>query len=347
MAAAFGAADPRDLLVGAESADDAAVFRLTDDLACVLTVDFFTPIVDDPYDFGRIAAANALSDVYAMGGEPRVCLNLMAFPRALGLDVAAAVLRGSADVVARSGALVAGGHTVEDEEPKFGLCVMGVVDPARLLKNGGARPGDALFLTKPLGTGLVTTALKRGVYTEDEAAPAVELMATLNAAAAAPVRSFAGRGAVHACTDVTGFGLLGHAHEMCASSGCGLEVVFDRLPLIDGALDLAARGVCPGKTRDVRAWAEGFARVVPAGPSVGQAPAGGEASPSEGPGAFEERARTAWNVLADPQTSGGLLVAVDPGAADAFEAELRAAGAPAAARIGAFVAGDSAVTVLL
>lgn len=342
MAAAFGAADPRDLLVGAESADDAAVFRLTDDLACVLTVDFFTPIVDDPYDFGRIAAANALSDVYAMGGEPRVCLNLMAFPRALGLDVAAAVLRGSADVVARSGALVAGGHTVEDEEPKFGLCVMGVVDPARLLKNGGARPGDALFLTKPLGTGLVTTALKRGVYTEDEAAPAVELMATLNAAAAAPVRSFAGRGAVHACTDVTGFGLLGHAHEMCASSGCGLEIDFGGLPLIDGALDLAARGVCPGKTRDVRAWAEGFAHVVPAA-----SPAGGEAPSPDGGDAWEERVRAAWNVLADPQTSGGLLVAVDPGAADAFEAELRAAGAPAAARIGAFVAGDSAVTVLL
>lgn len=342
MAAAFGAADPRDLLVGAESADDAAVFRLTDDLACVLTVDFFTPIVDDPYDFGRIAAANALSDVYAMGGEPRVCLNLMAFPRALGLDVAAAVLRGSADVVARSGALVGGGHTVEDEEPKFGLCVMGVVDPARLLKNGGARPGDALFLTKPLGTGLVTTALKRGVYTEDEAAPAVELMATLNAAAAAPVRSFAGRGAVHACTDVTGFGLLGHAHEMCASSGCGLEIDFGGLPLIDGALDLAARGVCPGKTRDVRAWAGGFARVVPAA-----SPAGGEAPSPDGGDAWEERVRAAWNVLADPQTSGGLLVAVDPGAADAFEAELRAAGAPAAARIGAFVAGDSAVTVLL
>ena len=342
MAAAFGAADPRDLLVGAESADDAAVFRLTDDLACVLTVDFFTPIVDDPYDFGRIAAANALSDVYAMGGEPRVCLNLMAFPRALGLDVAAAVLRGSADVVARSGALVAGGHTVEDEEPKFGLCVMGVVDPARLLKNGGARPGDALFLTKPLGTGLVTTALKRGVYTEADAAPAVELMATLNAAAAAPVRSLAGRGAVHACTDVTGFGLLGHAHEMCASSGCGLEIDFGRLPLIDGALDLAARGVCPGKTRDVRAWAEGFARVVPAA-----SPAGGETPSLDGGDAWEERVHAAWNVLADPQTSGGLLVAVDPGAADAFEAELRAAGAPAAARIGTFVAGDSEVTVFL
>ena len=311
------------------------MFRLTDDLACVLTVDFFTPIVDDPYDFGRIAAANALSDVYAMGGEPRVCLNLMAFPRALGFDAAAAVLRGSADVVARSGALVAGGHTVEDEEPKFGLCVMGVVDPARLLENGGARPGDALFLTKPLGTGLVTTALKRGVYTEADAAPTVELMATLNAAAAAPVRAFAKRGAVHACTDVTGFGLVGHAHEMCVSSGCGLEVAFDGLPLIEGALDLAARGVCPGKTRDVRAWAEEFARVVPAPGATG------------GESAFEERARAAWNVLADPQTSGGLLVAVDPAEADAFEAELRAAGAPVAARIGTFVAGDPVVTVLL
>ena len=331
--AGLGLADPRDLLVGAESADDAAVFRLADDLACVLTVDFFTPIVDDPYDFGRIAAANALSDVYAMGGEPRVCLNLMAFPRALGLDVAAAVLRGSADVVARAGALVAGGHTVEDEEPKFGLCVMGVVDPAHLLENGGARPGDALFLTKPLGTGLVTTALKRGVYTEEDAAPTVELMATLNAAASVPVREFAKRGAVHACTDVTGFGLLGHAHEMCASSGCGLVLALDRLPLVDGALDLAARGVCPGKTRDVRAWAEGFSRIVPTDGTA------------DGP--LAERIGTAWNILADPQTSGGLLVAVAADDADAFEEALRAAGAPAAARIGTFVAGEPEVAVRL
>ncbi len=331
----FGAADPRDLLVGAESADDAAVFRLADDLACVLTTDFFTPIVDDPYDFGRIAAANALSDVYAMGGEPRVCLNLMAFPRALGVEAAAAVLRGSAEVVARAGALVAGGHTVEDREPKFGLCVMGVVDPARLLENGGARPGDALFLTKPLGTGLVTTALKRGVLDEDGARPAVELMATLNAAAASAVRAHAARAAVRACTDVTGFGLVGHAHEMCAASGCGLELDFGALPLIEGALGLAERGVTPGKTRDVRAWAEGFARVVPAGGAPGASvPA--------------EQADAVWNVLADPQTSGGLLVAVDPADADAFEADLRAAGAPVAARVGAFVEDASCgVTVTL
>lgn len=322
--ASFGAADPRDLIVGAESADDAAVYRLADNLACVLTTDFFTPIVDDPYDFGRIAAANALSDVYAMGGEPRVCLNLMAFPRKLGVEVAAAVLRGSAEVVARAGALVAGGHTVEDEEPKFGLCVMGVVDPARLLKNGGARPGDALFLTKPLGTGLMTTALKRGVLDEDGARPAVELMATLNAAAASAVRAHAARGTVHACTDVTGFGLVGHAHEMCAASGCGLEVDFAALPLIEGAYGLAEQGVTPGKTRDVRAWAEGFARVVPAGGPAGD-------------GAFEARANAAWNVLADPQTSGGLLVAVDPADADAFAEDLRAAGAPVAARVGTFV----------
>lgn len=322
-----GGTDPSALLVGAGSADDAAVFRLSDDTACILTADFFTPIVDDPYDFGRVAAANALSDVYAMGGEPRVCLNLMAFPRALGLDVAARVLRGSGDVVAQAGALVAGGHTIEDEEPKFGLCVMGVVHPDRVLRNGGARPGDALFLTKPVGTGLMTTALKRGRIGEDGIAPVVGLMATLNARAGAVARAHALKGAVHACTDVTGFGLVGHAHEMCEGSGCGLVVDFGRVPLIEGALGFAREGVCPGKTRDVRAWAAGFAGLV------------------ERAGGVEPEA--AWNLLADPQTSGGLLVAVDPSDADAFQADLLAAGAPAAARIGAFVEGPARIEVRL
>ena len=328
-----GGTDPAALLVGAGSADDAAVFRLSDDIACVLTTDFFTPVVDDPYDFGRIAAANALSDVYAMGGEPRVCLNLMAFPRALGLEVAAAVLRGSGDVVAQAGALVAGGHTVEDAEPKFGLCVMGVVHPERILQNGGARPGDVLFLTKPVGTGVMTTALKRGRLDEEGIRPVVDLMATLNAAAGRVVRAHALAGAVHACTDVTGFGLAGHAHEMCAGSDCGLELRFADVPLIEGARGFAAEGVTPGKTRDVRAWAEGFTEILPA------------------PGRKAEEAaddlRCAWNLLADPQTSGGLLVAVDPTDADAFAADLAAAGAPAAARIGAFIAGEPVIRVQL
>lgn len=313
--------DDPNLLVGAETADDAAVYRLSDDLACVLTTDFFTPIVDDPYDFGRIAAANALSDVYAMGAEPRVCLNLMAFPRELGMEVAGATLRGGGDVVAASGALVAGGHTIEDTEPKFGLCVMGVVHPDHLLRNGGARPGDALFLTKPLGTGIMTRALRLDKIDGAGMRPAIELMATLNAAAGTVVRRHAARGCVHACTDVTGFGLVGHAHEMCAASGCGLTVDLSAVPLLEGARAFAEANVVPAKLRDVRAWAESFTRVE---------------STDE---------RTAWNIVADPQTSGGLLVAVAPEAAAAFEADLRAAGAPCAARVGTFAEGPDVVRV--
>lgn len=314
-----------ELLVGTDTADDAAVWRLTDELACILTVDFFTPIVDDPFDFGRVAAANALSDVYAMGGEPKACLNLMAFPRALGLDVAAEVLRGSGEVVAAAGAVVAGGHTVEDAEPKFGLSVMGLVHPQRLLRNVGARPGDALVLTKPVGTGLMTTGLKRGVVSEEGIRPVVDLMATLNAAAGSVVRAHALGGYVHACTDVTGFGLAGHAHEMAAGSDCDVLLDFAAVPLIDGALALARQGVCPGKTRDVTAWAQGFADMA------------GYAGP--------EDADTLWRVLCDPQTSGGLLVAVDASDADAFVGDLEAAGAPCAARIGTFAQGGAHVVV--
>lgn len=311
--------------MGTETDDDAAVYLLGDHLAVVMTTDFFTPIVDNPFDFGRIAAANALSDVYAMGGEPRLCLNLMAFPRMLGVQVASEVLRGAGQVVAQAGALVAGGHTIEDSEPKYGLCVLGTVDPRHLLRNGGAGPADALFLTKPVGTGLMTTGLKRGEVSEGGIAPTVELMATLNAGAAAVVRAHAAAGHVHACTDLTGFGLAGHAHEMCAASGCALRLDMAAVPLIEGARDLAERGVTPGKTRDVRAWAQGFTTL------------GGDLAGMS--------ADCAWNVLADPQTSGGLLVAVDPADADAFAADLRAASVPAAARIGTFEAGEPHVWV--
>jgi selenide,water dikinase len=316
---------PEELLVGAENADDAAVYRLTDDLAVVLTVDFFTPIVDSAFDFGRIAAANALSDVYAMGGEPRVVLNLMAFPKMLGVDVAADCMRGSAEVVAQAHAVVAGGHTIEDNEPKFGLCVMGVVDPAHLLKNGGARPGDVLFLTKPVGTGLMTTGLKRGLVSESQIQPTVEQMATLNAAAASVVRKHADLGAVHACTDLTGFGVVGHVHEMAQASGLAARVDLSRLPIIEGARDLARQGVTPGKTRDVRAWAEGFTTIEPEASGMGE--------------------DEIWNIVADPQSSGGLLIAVDPDDADAIEADLKEAEAPCAARIAEFVEGPSRITV--
>ena len=315
----------KNLLVGTEAADDAAVYRLTDDLAAVLTTDFFTPIVDDPYDFGRIAAANALSDVYAMGGEPRVVLNLMAFPRMLGVEVAAQVMDGSASVVREAGAVVAGGHTIEDNEPKFGLCVMGVVEPDRLLKNGGAREGDALFLTKPVGTGLMTTGLKRSIVSEEGIRPTIESMATLNRRAGDVVRAHARGGHVHACTDLTGFGLAGHCHEMSAASACGVTLDFERVPLIAGAIDLARDGVTPGKTHSVRAWAEGFTTI------------------ERVPDGLDEE--TVSNVIADPQTSGGLLVAVDAADADAFQADLVAAGAPVAARVGTFAGPRGTVVV--
>lgn len=317
--------DP-DLLVGTENDDDAAVYRLTDHVAVVLTCDFFTPIVDDPFDFGRVAAANALSDVYAMGAEPRVALNLMAFPKSLGLEVAGEVLRGAAEICRQAGALVAGGHTIEDPEPKFGLSVMGVVDPDKLLKNCGALPGDALFLTKPVGTGLVSTGLKRGRLDEGAARPAVESMATLNAAAGRVVRAHADGGHVHACTDLTGFALVGHVREMCEGSGCGAEIDFSRVPLLPHALELAEAGCTPGKTRDVKAWAEGFASI-----DVGGLPGLGR--------------ETVLNVVCDPQTSGGLLVAVDGADADAFEMDLLSEGVPVAARIGSFVPGTPRVHV--
>lgn len=307
---------PPQLLVGAENSDDAAVWKLGEHLAVVLTTDFFTPIVDDPFDFGRIAAANALSDVYAMGGEPKVVLNLMAFPKLLGVDTAAKVMRGSAQVVAQAGAVVAGGHTIEDNEPKFGLCVMGTVDPDRMLRNGGARQGDAIFLTKPVGTGLLTTAIKRGLADEEDVRAVVDQMAGLNAAAGRVVRDHAAGGHVHACTDLTGFGLAGHLHEMAQASGLGVRVDLGAVPLVGGALEFARQGVTPGKTRDVRLWAEGFTRID--GEPAGLGP------------------EVCWNLLADPQTSGGLLIAVDAADADAMGRDLAASEALCAARIGTF-----------
>ena len=315
-------ADP-NLLVGTETNDDAAVYKLTDDVAVVLTCDFFTPIVDEPYDFGRVAAANALSDIYAMGAEPRVALNLTAFPKALGLEVTGDVLRGAADVCREAGVLVAGGHTIEDSEPKFGLSVMGVVNPSRLLRNAGARPGDVLFLTKAVGTGLVSTGLKRGVISEDEARPAIESMATLNAAAGNVVRAYAEKGFVHACTDLTGFALAGHVHEMCEASGCSAAISFERVPLLPHAFGLAQNSVMPGKTRDIKAWAEEFVTV-----EVSEAVA-----PKE----------TILNIVCDPQTSGGLLVAITPEAACDFEVSLREARVPITACIGTFEEGEPLV----
>jgi len=287
-------------MVGFETSDDAAVYRLDDQTALLLTVDFFTPIVDDPYDFGRITAANSLSDIYAMGGRPLTAMNIVAFPCSLGPEVVAEVLRGGGDVCREAGAIVVGGHTIDDKEPKFGLSVLGVVHPDRVIRNAGAAPGDVLVLTKRLGTGIIGTALKRGLEDETSARDVIESMAALNKPAAEAMQEVG----VSAATDVTGFGIVGHLHEMLEGSGCAGELDFDALPLFDRVLDHAAAGVVPGRTADVIAYAADFVTWLerPA-PVASSAPA-------------EDLTR--WRVLCDPQTSGGMLIAVSPERADAL-----------------------------
>jgi selenide,water dikinase len=277
---------PRDdVLVGFATADDAAVVRVRPDLALVQTADFFTPIVDDPYDFGRIAAANALSDVYAMGGAPLSALNLVAFPlEQLGGDVLRAILRGGQDVVESAGAAVVGGHSIDDAEPKYGLAVTGTVHPDAVTTNAGGRVGDALVLTKPLGAGAVATALKRGAASPDVVATAVAVMTTLNAEAAAAAQA----AGAHAVTDVTGFGLVGHLHELAEASGVAAEVDSDAVPAIDGVMRLLAGGerAIAGGTKRNRRHAEAFTTW----------------------GAGVQSARR-W-LCCDAMTSGGLLVAL-------------------------------------
>jgi selenide,water dikinase len=295
-------------MVGFETADDAAVYVLDAETALLLTVDFFTPIVDDPYDFGRITAANALSDIYAMGGRPLTAMNLVAFPCSLGPDVVAEVMRGGADVCREAGAVVVGGHTIDDKEPKFGLSVLGIVHPSKVVRNVGARPGDALVLTKPLGTGVIGTALKRELETEETAREVIESMATLNRAAAEAMVEVG----VNAGTDVTGFGILGHLHEMAEGSGVAAVLEYDCLPLFDGVERYAAAGVVPGRTNDViehvRHFTSWAAHPAPEGPDA----------PVED--------LTRWRVLCDPQTSGGLLMSVEGSKADELMAALRARG---------------------
>ena len=251
-----GIADP-NVLVGFGTSDDAGVYQLREDLAIVSTVDFFTPIVDDPLQFGRIAACNALSDVYAMGATPVCALNLVAFSiEQIGADVLAEILRGGAQIAAEAGVAIVGGHSIDDAEPKYGMAVTGVVHPAELLTNAGGRPGDALVLTKPLGAGAVTTAVKRGL--QAPLAEAIAVMGTLNRDAGVAVRAVD----VHGLTDVTGFGLLGHLHELALASGLAAEISADAVPVIDGVLALLAdpdEGSVAGGTRRNRAHAQAFA----------------------------------------------------------------------------------------
>jgi selenide,water dikinase len=277
--------DPRVLVAG-DTADDAGVFALTGDLAIVQTVDFFTPIVDDPYAFGRIAATNALSDIYAMGATPVSALNLVAFPlAALGADVLAEILRGGEDAAAAAGAAIVGGHSIDDPEPKYGMAVTGVVHPSDVLTNATGRPGDALVLTKPLGAGAVATAIKRALADDALVERAIAVMTTLNDRAAVQARG----AAAHALTDVTGFGLLGHLHELATASGVAAEVDAAAIPAIDGVLELLSddRALAGGSKRN-RADADGFTTWEP--------------------GVDEPRRRLAC----DAMTSGGLLAAVPP-----------------------------------
>ncbi|HEX4364330.1 MAG TPA: selenide, water dikinase SelD [Solirubrobacteraceae bacterium] len=280
--------EPR-LLVGSNTADDAAVFKLTDEIALVMTIDFFTPVVDDPYDFGRIAAANALSDVYAMGGVPLAAMNVVAFPlEQLGGDVLREILRGGAEVASQAGIAVVGGHSIDDPEPKYGMSVTGTVHPDELISNAGARVGDVLVLTKPLGVGAITTARKRGNHDDELLARGVATMTELNADASAAARA----AGAHAMTDVTGFGLLGHLHSLGRASGVAAIVDASAVPAIDGVMGLLEDGsaVSGGSARN-RDYAETFTAFAAGVP--------------------EARRR----LVCDATTSGGLLVAVAPGRA--------------------------------
>lgn len=307
--------DHPDVIVGTETSDDAGVFRIRPDLAIVNTVDFFTPIVDDPYVFGQIAAANALSDVYAMGGDPITALNIVGFPKGrLDLDVLGEIIKGGAERAKEAGVVVIGGHTIIDPELKYGMAVTGVVHPDRVIRNIGVLEGDVLVLTKPLGTGIVTTALKRRKVSRAVLRAAVDSMVSLNRAASRVARSFS----VHACSDVTGYGLLGHAAEM--AMGSGVTVVFDAnaLPLLPGALKLAEGGFLTGGCKRNRAYLEDKVIV---NRSVGAA--------------LEE-------VAFDPQTSGGLLIAVPAKTAGALVKKLHAERIGAATIVGRASARQSA-----
>ena len=295
--------DP-NLLVGFDKSDDASVYRVSDELALVQTVDFFPPIADDPYTFGAIAAANALSDVYAMGGEPKLALNIMAIPEDMPRDAVHALLRGGYDKVYEAGALITGGHSILDPEPKYGLAVTGFVHPDKMLTNSGAQPGDVLFYTKPVGIGVLTSAGKADLLSDDCRRRAEQAMMTLNRSA----RDVMVRHRVHACTDVTGFGMLGHALEMAQGSGVQLVLHPQQVVFYPEAVEFARMGVLPAGMYRNRSFAE--AAVDP-----GQTPI------------------HLQDLLYDPQTSGGLLMAVDPADADALEAELTGA-VLAAQRIG-------------
>ncbi len=295
-----------ELLVGHETSDDAGVYKLTDSIALIQTIDYFTPIVDDPYMFGQIAAANALSDVYAMGGEPKTVMNIVGYPvKQLGPDILAEILRGAADKVKESGAVTVGGHSIDDQEPKFGLSVTGIAHPDKIWKNVGAKPGDVLVITKPIGVGILTTGIKRDAVTPEQEQMVTESMATLNNVAAHALKPFE----PHAVTDVTGFGLLGHGSEIARGSDVSLEFKLSEVPVLEGTYELAKQGVVPGGSKANHDWLKND--VAYDGLSV------------------EEEL-----VLCDAITSGGLLVALSQEEAEQYVASLHENGLTEAVIIG-------------
>lgn len=308
--------DP-NLLVGFDKSDDASVYQISDDLALVQTVDFFPPIADDPYTFGQIAAANALSDVYAMGGEPKLALNIMCVPEKMPKEAVHEILRGGYDKAYEAGVIITGGHSIFDEEPKYGMAVTGFVHPDKLLRNSSARPGDVLLLTKPIGIGILTSAMKAGLCDQETCDYAFSLMATLNKTA----RDIMVKYNVHSCTDVTGFSLLGHACEMAQGSDTALYIDTKAVDLIPQSLEFAKMGILPAGMYRNRAFAEKWVD-------------GGKVE------------LAVQDMLYDPQTSGGLLMAVSPEDAQALYAELHGA-VPGAQRIGFVRAYDGGARIHL
>ena len=314
-----------DLLVGFETSDDAGIFRIGPRQALVQTIDFFTPLVDDPFTFGQIAAANALSDVYAMGGQPLTALAVVCFPQDADLGILEQIMRGGLAKMGEAKCTVVGGHSVRDAEMKFGYAVTGLIDPARVYTNAGALPGDALILTKPIGTGVITTALKQGKSDPAWVGRAILAMTTLNSTASGIATACSG---VHAMTDITGFGLMGHGREMAMGSGVTLEVEVDRVPLIDGALNAVRVGAIPGGLLSNREFAECQVADTPE-----------RHIPDD-----------LRSLLYDPQTSGGLLISVASEDAAELLESLQGAGVPAAiiGRVsGSFAAGDGGPAIVL
>jgi len=300
----------KNVLIGAGNSDDAAVYKINNETAIVQTVDFFTPIVDDPYYFGAIAAANALSDIYAMGARPLFALNIVGFPdNRLPMQVLKDILRGASDKAAEAGISVLGGHTVEDTEPKFGMVVTGVIHPDKVLSNGNAKPGDVLILTKPIGTGIVSTAVKNGLAEQKTTNIARDLMAMLNAKAAGVMMTFN----VNSCTDVTGFGLLGHLKEMVEASKVTAEIIADKIPLIDGVYQLALAGAIPGGTKNnldfiskITSWSDNISDLLKL-------------------------------IICDAQTSGGLLISIPENESEKLLVELKNNGVENATVIGKMI----------